>query len=149
MTTPFTTKEVFDSAEDFEEVEKPKSINIRIDNIGFRYKEDSISGEFVKYYKNADYDTLEEKYANGWEDKDENITKGCYSISKGLVNKSLPECNYVVAWLEYDQGERSCDLQTIGNRLLDLSRDEREDFFEIYRIADRRMDLDNEREFEV
>ena len=147
MTTPFTTKEVFDSAEDFEEVEKPKSINIRIDNIGFRYKEDSISGEFVKYYKNADYDTLEEKYANGWEDKDEYITKGCYSISKGLVNKSLPECQYVVAWLKYHKDECVCDLESVGDRLLDLSPKEREDFFEVYQIAEKKMRINDEKEF--
>lgn len=126
---------------------KTKAIKIRVNNIGFILQEDSLTGEFVRYYKNADYDTLEEKYANGWEDKGEYITKGYYSISKGLVDKSLPQCQYVVAWLKYHKDECVCDLETVGSRLLDLSSEEREDFFEVYKIADTRMRVNNEREF--
>ena len=145
MTTPFTTKDAFDSAEEFEEeVKEPNWIKIRLNNIGYKCDQDSLTGEFVRYYENKDYDTLEEKLANGWEDKDEYITKGCYSISKGLVDKSLPECQYVVAWLKYHEDECVCDLESVGDRLLDLSPEEREDFFEVYRVADMRMRSNND-----
>ena len=148
MTTPFTTKDAFDSAEEFEEeVEEPNWIKIRLNNIGYKCDQDSLTGEFVKYYKNLDYDTLEQKYANGWENDGDFIRKKNYSISKKLVDKSLPECQYVVAWLRYDEKEYTCDLETVGSRLLDLSPEEREDFFEVYKIADKKMRINNEREF--
>ena len=126
-----------------------KAIKIRVNNIGFRCEKDSLTGQLVKYYKNADYDTLDEKYANGWEDAGGYVRKKNYSISKSLVDKSLPECQFVVAWLRYDENEYTCDLETVGSRLLDLSSEEREDFFEVYRIADTRMRVNNEKEFQV
>ena len=145
MTAPFTTKDAFDSAEEFEEeVKEPNWIKIRLNNIGYKCDQDSLTGEFVKYYNNLDYDTLEEKYANGWEDADGYIRKKNYSISKSLVDKSTPECHFVVAWLRYDEKEYTCDLETVGSRLLDLSSWDREDFFEVYRIADIRMRVNNE-----
>lgn len=123
MTTPFTTKDAFDSAGEFdEEVKEPSWIKIRLNSIGYKCAEDSLTGEFVKYYKNLDYDTLEEKYTNGWENCDNFIRKKNYSISKSLVDKSLPECQYLVAWLRYDEKEYTCDLETVGSRLLDLSQ---------------------------
>jgi hypothetical protein len=119
-------------------------INIRINNIGFTCEKDIFSGKFVRYYNNKDYDTLEEKYANGWEDKDGYITKGYYSMSKRLVDKSLPECQYVIAWLKYNKDECVCDLESVANRLLDLPVEDRENFFEVYKIAEKKMRLHNE-----
>ena len=122
-------------------------IKIRLNNIGYKCADDSLTGEFLKYYKNKDYDTLEEKLADGWENCDKYIRKKNYSIGKSIVDKSNPECQYVVAWLKYDEKEYTCDLETVGSRLLDLTPEEREDFFEVYKIADKKMRLNNEREF--
>lgn len=123
------------------------SIKIRLNNVGFTCEKDSLTGQFVKYYKNPDYDTLEEKLANGWIDGIDYITKKNYSISRSLVDKSLPECQFVIAWLRYDEDEYTCDLETVGSRLLDLSYSDREDFFYIYKIADEKIRIDNEKEF--
>ena len=148
MTTPFTTKDAFDSAEEFEEETKePSWIKIRLNNIGYKCAEDSLVGQFVYYYKNCDYNTLQAKLNSGWKDNGDFISNENYNISKSLVNESLPECQYVIAWLRYDADEVCCDLETVGSRLLDISPAEREDFFQIYSIADMKMRLNYEREF--
>lgn len=53
-----------------------------------------------------------------------NISKGCFKN---------PETYYVVAWLI--KTKEGIDLQTVGDRVLDLSEQELQDFFKVYKKA--------------
>lgn len=66
----------------------------------------------------------------------EGYTDTGYSLRKGNVSVSYScfentEHCYVVAWLKKDK--EGYYLQTVGDRLLDLSKEERDTLFEIYR----------------
>jgi hypothetical protein len=41
--------------------------------------------------------------------------------------------------LHYDNEEGCCDMRTIGPRVLDLDKQERDDFFEVYALAEDRI----------
>ena len=116
---------------------------IRINNIGFDSK-DSKYGSFVKYYKNDKYNKLQEHLKDGWEDKGSSIKKDNLSIDKNCFVSEEFKC--VIADLEYVSSECCTELRTIGSRVLDLSLQDREDFFEVYRMVDSRMYKENETE---
>lgn len=125
-----------------------KPIQIRINNISFECWEDGCFGQFLKFYKNPECGTLEEKYADGWKDGDGFITKGNHSIAKNLLDTK--ELKYVISYLEYKRNENekgmhvyTCSLSTVGNRLLSLSKEDREDFFEVYALAEKKMVANN------
>jgi hypothetical protein len=120
------------------------SLNIRINNLQFRSTSQS-SGEFIKWSVNPLYNNLLSHLDNGWEDLGDRITKAHCSISKSLFN--LPETCIVIAFLEVCKGENCCDLTSVGSRLLDLSLQERNEFFEIYSMAETKLvNLSNESE---
>jgi hypothetical protein len=50
-----------------------------------------------------------------------------------------PESCYTIATLHYDGDEGCCDMKTIGPRLLQLSKPERDDFFTVYEYAEDRI----------
>jgi len=120
------------------------SLSIRINNIQFRSTSQS-SGEFIKWSVNPLYNNLLSHLNNGWEDHGDRITKGHVSMQKSLF--SLPETCIVIAWLEACPDENCCELTSVGPRLLDLSLKERDEFFEIYSIAETKLiNLSNESE---
>jgi hypothetical protein len=89
----------------------------------------------VKYLPNDYYGELENYLKDGWEDRGEYIKCNCGSIDKNcFLNK---ETNYVIAFLRYDSKEQCTRLETVGDRLLYIEEDEKKDFFEVYKIADR------------
>jgi hypothetical protein len=51
----------------------------------------------------------------------------------------MKETCYVIAWLKYHKKDECCDLESVGPRLLHLSDEDKKDFFEVYKIADRKM----------
>ena len=55
----------------------------------------------------------------------------------------MKETCYVIAWLKYDKKEGCCDLESVGPRLLELNDEDRKDFFEVYKIADLKMNIVN------
>ncbi len=114
---------------------------IRINNIGFLSK-GSDYGSFVKYYKNNKYNKLDEYLKDGWEDKGSSIKNDNLSIDKNCFTSEEFHC--VIADLEYVSSECCTELRTIGSRVLDLSLNDREDFFEVYKIVDSRMYKENE-----
>jgi hypothetical protein len=116
---------------------------IRINNIGFIPK-GSDYGSFVKYYKNKKYNKLEKYLNEGWEDKGSFIKQENITIDKNCF--SSEEFNCTIAELEYISSECCTELRTIGSRVLDLSLQDREDFFEVYRMIDSRMYKENETE---
>ena len=114
---------------------------IRINNIGFLSK-GSDYGSFVKYYKNDKYNKLNEFLKDGWEDKGSSIKNDNLSIDKNCFTSEEFHCT--IANLEYISSECCTELRTIGSRVLDLSLNDREDFFEVYRMVDSRMYKENE-----
>lgn len=120
------------------------SLNIRINNLQFRSTSQS-RGEFIKWSVNSLYNKLLEYPDNGWEDHGEVITKGHVSMGKSLF--SLPETCIVIAWLEADNDSQCCELTSVGPRILELSLPERDDFFEVYTLAETKLlKLSNESE---
>jgi len=74
---------------------------------------------------------------DGWVEKDGFVSKNTTNISKKFFD--MEETCYVIAWLKYDKKEECCDLETVGPRILHLYEDYRKDFFDVYKIADRKM----------
>jgi hypothetical protein len=92
----------------------------------------------IKYHPNRYYGMLEQYLKDGWKDIGTHLYTSkpnhC-SISKTcFLNK---ETNYVIAFLRYDPKEQCTRLETVGDRLLYIEEDEKKDFFEVYKIADR------------
>jgi hypothetical protein len=122
-------------------------MKIRINNIGARppvyigkppknaYRRLSI----VQYYPCQYYGKLEEYLADGWEYVDEGtrIRKDNCTISKSFFDKE--ELLMGIADLEYDSSEDCTNLETVGERVLNLSKQNREDFFEVYALAAKRL----------
>jgi len=94
--------------------------------------------DIVKYYPCRYYGKLEEYLNDGWEDcgngviRKDNCTigKSCFS------NEEV--CNSI-AQIEWNPKEDCTELSTIGERLLDLSKEDRDTFFEVYEIAAKKL----------
>lgn len=122
-------------------------MKIRINNIGARPpvyigkspKDAHRTLSIVKYYPNQYYGKLEEYLADGWVYVDDNtrIKKNNCSISASMFN--LEESCMSIADIEYDPSEGCTDLETVGERILYLSKKDREDFFEVYELAARKL----------
>ena len=120
------------------------SLHIRINNLQFRSTSQS-SGEFIKWSVNPLHNNLLSYLDNGWEDHGDRITKSHCSMQKSLF--SLPETCITIAFLEANKNENCCDLSSVGPRILELSLQERNDFFEVYTLAETKLlTLSNESE---
>ena len=121
------------------------NINIRINDIQFRYKEGT-TGEFIRWSPNPDYGKLEEYIKNGWVDEGDRIvhTEPCLRCTRSKSLFELEETCYVVAWLKYNEKEEVCDLETVGDRMLRLENIH--DFMDVYKIADKKMMEMNKRD---
>lgn len=115
-------------------------MRIRINNIECRFSQGRY--EIIKWYPNEYYDAEEKMISEGWErvEKDGEF----YGLRKGrsTVTASCfknPESGYTVATLEWDRGEDWCNMKTIGNRLLELDEVTRQDFFDVYQLAEDRI----------
>ena len=121
-------------------------MRIRINNIECRFSQERY--EIVKWYPNPHYGAEERYIADGYERveyKDaDGQPRGSWSISKPghSIHSSCfqnPESCYTIATLRYRSGEGNCDLTTVGDRLLELSKAERNDFFAVYEYAEDRI----------
>ena len=122
-------------------------MKIRIDNIECRFSHGRY--DIIKWYPN-DYYGKEEKMIE--EEGYERIEygKGGFGLKKDhhTIDSSCfknPESCYTVAYLEYDDDEQCCDLTTVGPRLLKLKKKDRKAFFQVYKIADEVIRLENKR----
>ena len=50
-----------------------------------------------------------------------------------------PESCYTIATLHYDKSEGCCDMKPVGPRLLELKKQDRKDFFKVYKIAEKNI----------
>jgi hypothetical protein len=111
-------------------------MNIRINNIGaVSTKYDGF--HIVKYMPNDLYGKLEEYLKDGWEDDGDFVVKPQMSVDKNCFSNK--ENQYVVAFLKYEQNNYCTRIESVRDRLLDLSKQERDDFWEVYEIADRKI----------
>jgi hypothetical protein len=121
-------------------------MKIRIDNIGAQpptyigNPPEDVDNRLVivKFFPNEKYGRLQE-YIDvlGWENDGDYIRKNMCSIHKNCFEGK--ENNIVIADLVYNPKEEDTVLKTVGERVLDLSLEDRETFFEVYAIAAKRL----------
>ena len=121
-------------------------MKIRIDNIGAQpptylgNPPEDVDNRLaiVKYFPNGKYGKLQE-YIDvlGWENDGDYVRKNMGSIHKNCFEGK--ENNIVIADLTYSTKEEDTFLETVGERVLDLSLEDRETFFEVYALAAKRL----------
>jgi hypothetical protein len=121
-------------------------MKIRIDNIGAQpptyigKPPEDVDNRLVivKFFPNEKYGRLQE-YIDvlGWENDGDYIRKNMCSIHKNCFEGK--ENNIVIADLTYSTKEEDTFLETVGERVLDLSLEDRETFFEVYALAAKRL----------
>jgi hypothetical protein len=123
------------------------SIKIRINQIEFRNSCNTYpsvdKGEFLIWSPNERYGKIKEYLNKGYTNEGDHLR----SPNGGYISLSLLESKelcIVIGWLKYDKKEGCCTLESVGPRLLDLTEEQREDFFEVYDIAEKKMDEANE-----
>lgn len=114
-------------------------MNIRINDIECRqttYKPKEY--EFVKWEKNIYYGTEKELLDEGYERIEYDSGGWAMTRSNHTIDSSCfknPETCYVIAWLEPNRREPDVNLLSVGSRLLDLSEEDMDAFFRVYKIA--------------
>ena len=110
-------------------------MRIRINQIECRFSQGRY--EIVKWQPNGYYNKQQEYIDNGWE-----LSGGMYRLNNTSISEGCfvnPETCYTIATLTYDADEYCCDMKTVGPRLLELDKKEREDFFAVYEYAEDRI----------
>lgn len=96
----------------------------------------------VKYHPNRYYGELENYLNNGWKDYGDHIKstdKPFNNISIGKECFENKETNYVIAFLKYEKEGGVTQLTSVGDRLLYIEEEDKKDFWEVYKIADRKL----------
>ena len=91
----------------------------------------------IQYHPCIYYGRLEEFLSDGWEDLGDCISKERGTIAKAFFD--LKETTIVIADIEYGEREGSTTLTSVGERLLGLTPEERLNFFEVYKIASKKL----------
>jgi hypothetical protein len=120
-------------------------MKIRIDNIGaqpptYLGKSPEDAGKrlaIVEFFPNARYGKLQEYINHGWKDDGDYVRRDMCSIDKKCFEGI--ENNIVIAFLKYNSKEEDTVLETVGERVLNLSPEDRETFFEVYALAAKRL----------
>jgi hypothetical protein len=110
-------------------------MRIRINQIECRFSQGRY--EIVCWQPNCYYGKEQEYIDNGWE-----VDKDLYRLNNTSIHKSCftdPETCYTIATMHYDADEGCCNMRTVGPRLLQLDRADREDFFAVYELAEYRI----------
>ncbi len=116
-------------------------MKIRINQIECRHSQGRY--ELIKWFANSHYGSEERLIAEGFvrvenpETKTWSMKRNNYSIHSSCFENA--ESCYTIATLYYDRSEGCCELKTVGARLLELNRIEREDFFAVYELAEERI----------
>jgi hypothetical protein len=111
------------------------AMRIRINNIECRFSQDRY--EIIRWQPNCYYGKEAEYIEDGWKFSDGFYRRNASGIHENCFKN--PETCYTIATLNYRKGEGNCDLTTVGNRLLELSKPERVDFFAVYEYAEDRI----------
>jgi hypothetical protein len=106
--------------------------------------------EIIKWFPNEYYNAEQKLIEEGYEkvefgNGDWNLKKDYHSINSSCFKN--PESCYVIAWLKYDEDEYCTELESVGDRILNLDKKERDDFFTVYELANK-MILEKEKVIE-
>jgi hypothetical protein len=115
-------------------------MNVRIGNIECRqttYKEreyEIIKWQVNQYYGNEEKMINEDGYTKVKYDNGEwGLSKDFHTINSSCFKN--PETCYVIAWLKPNRKEPDVNMETVGNRMLELEQSELSTFMRVYRIA--------------
>lgn len=113
-------------------------MKVRINNIECRLLQTRY--EIIKWYPNEYYNAEQKLIEEGYEkvefgNGNWSMKKDYHSITSSCFKN--PESCYVIAWLKYDGNEFCTELESVGSRLLDLNKKERDDFFTVYELANK------------
>jgi hypothetical protein len=119
-------------------------MKIRIENIECRFSQNQY--EFVRWYPNKYFGTKDKLIAEGYKlhnihDDNFILTKGNHTIHDSCFLN--PESCYTIATIVYDKKEYYTEIKSVGNRLLGLTKKERNYFFEVYKYADKQIRKEN------
>ena len=109
------------------------NIRIRIDNIECRLT--GAQYEIVKWFPNTYYGSEARLEAEGYERIDATYSGFAYRKGNHTINGSCfqnEETCYVIALVD-DDSDEGLEIRPIGPRLLNLSKEERDIFFDIYK----------------
>ena len=115
-------------------------MKIRIENIECRFAQNQY--EFVKWYPNKYFGTKAQLIADGYElivsqDDDFSLVKHNHHIHGSCFQS--PESCFTIATIIYDKNEYCTEIKSVGSRLLDLTKKEKNYFFEVYHYADKQI----------
>lgn len=114
-------------------------MKIRINNLEFREytstKKDKPLYEIVKWYPNIYFGKEEDYKKEGYIDTKDFLQKGGINISK--LAFTLPQTCIVIAFIE--KGSEDWGLKSVGERLLELTPEEWEDFHQIYTLGQSKL----------
>lgn len=114
-------------------------MKVRINDIECHFSQGRY--EIVKWRPNHYFNKQQEYLDDGWGLVDGFFRKDNTNIQAYIFDK--PETCYTVATLHYDDSEGCCDLKTVGPRLLELKKNDRKDFFEVYKISEKKISEEN------
>ena len=119
-------------------------MKIRIENIECRFSQNQY--EFVRWYPNKYYGTKNKLIEEGYKlhnihDDNFILTKGNHTIHDSCFLN--PESCFTIATIVYDKKEYYTEIKSVGNRLLGLTKKERNYFFEVYHYADKQIKKEN------
>jgi hypothetical protein len=119
-------------------------MKIRIENIECRFSQNQY--EFIRWYPNKYYGTKAQLIAEGYQlhnihDDNFILTKGNHTIHDSCFLN--PEGCFTIATIVYDKKENCTEIKSTGNRLLGLTKKERNYFFEVYQYADKQIKKEN------
>ena len=120
-------------------------MKIRIDNIGaqpptYLGNPPEDAGKrlaIVQFFPNPRYGKMQSYIDDGWKDDGDFVRRDMCGIHKGCFEGI--ENNIVIAFLKYNSKEEDTVLETVGERVLNLSPEDRETFFEVYALAAKRL----------
>jgi hypothetical protein len=119
-------------------------MKIRIENIECRLSQNQY--EFVRWYPNKYYGTKNKLIEEGYKlhnihDDNFILTKGNHTIHDSCFLN--PEGCFTIATIVYNKKENNTEIKSVGSRLLDLTKKERNYFFEVYKYADKQIRKEN------
>ena len=119
-------------------------MKIRIENIECRFSQNQY--EFVRWYPNKYYGTKNKLIEEGYKlhnihDDNFILTKDNHTIHDSCFLN--PESCFTIATIVYDKKEYYTEIKSVGNRLLGLTKKERNYFFEVYKYADKQIRKEN------
>ena len=108
-------------------------MQIRINNIECRLTNDRY--EIIKWRPNPYYNELHAYLLDGWHEEEALgfVCRNNTSIQRDIFDRK--ETCFVIADLVINHREPCVNLHTVGSRVLDLSKEERNDFFKVYELS--------------